>query len=458
MDDDLLVELLHTLDLPQYRYCQLQDYYQGTQPLSFLSPEAKVALGTRFARMASNIPRLAVTSLAERLRITGFTGADVWDDWLANDLDLTSSIAMREALLFGQSLVIVWSDAQGNPHVSVESPKQVAVISDPGTRVVTSAVKRWRTLHTTECVVYLPDQIIQLRADTPGAATAGFYVVNQLDNPLGVVPVIPLRNSDLVSVWNPNLNGVADIGCSEINDLMCLVDALDKVLVDMMVTSEYVGRPRRWATGIELVQKPVLDADGNPVLDEDNNPVVETVSPIPDGARLMTAESEQARFGQLDAAGLAGYRTAVDVLMQNISAVSALPGHMLGIMTDNPTSADAIRSSEASLTARAEARQQVFARGWEAVARLMVAVRDGVDPASVSAKVQWADASTRSTAAEADAAVKYFKAGLLPRAYVLQRLGYSADELTAIEAAFAAEKPSPAPLTHPTPKRRLERR
>ena len=30
----------------------------------------------------------------------------------------------------------------------------------------------------------------------------------------------------------------------------------------MMVTSEYVGRPRRWATGIELTEEPVLDADG----------------------------------------------------------------------------------------------------------------------------------------------------------------------------------------------------
>ena len=29
-----------------------------------------------------------------------------------------------------------------------------------------------------------------------------------------------------------------------------------------MVTTEYVGRPRRWATGIELTEEPVLDDDG----------------------------------------------------------------------------------------------------------------------------------------------------------------------------------------------------
>ena len=57
----------------------------------------------------------------------------------------------------------------------------------------------------------------------------------------------------------------------EIDDLKPLVDALNKSLADMMVTSEYVGRPRRWATGIELTEEPVLDDDGNPILDDDDS-------------------------------------------------------------------------------------------------------------------------------------------------------------------------------------------
>ncbi|GFG94280.1 phage portal protein [Mycobacterium timonense] len=439
MDTDLLVDLLHTLDAPQWRYKHLESYYTGTQPLSYLSPEARVALGDRFARMVSNLPRLAVTSLAERLRITGFAGVDVWPDWLRLDLDQLSAVAMREALLFGQSFVIAWSDAVGRPLATVESPKQVAVITDPGTRAVTSAVKRWRTQATTEAVVYLPDQIIRLRADTPGAATSGFNVIDTLDNPIGVVPVVPVRNTDLISVYHPNANGVTDVGHSEIADLMPLVDGLAKLLTDMMVTSEYVGRPRRWATGVELVERPVIDSDGNPVVDEDNNPVVETVSPFPEGDRLMTAESEQAKFGQLEAANLDGYQNAVAVIMQQISAVSALPAHMLGITTALPPSADAIRAAEAAITARAEQRQQTFGRAWEAVARLIVAVRDGVDPAGVHVRVQWAAADTSSVAAEADATVKLFQAGLLPASYALQKLGYSADEIEAIRAARTAD-------------------
>ena len=99
---DLLTTLLQKLDEPAARFAELERYYNGTQPLAFLAPEAKEALGDRFGRMATNLPRLAVTSLSERLRVTGFQGIEVWDDWLRNDLDQEAGIAHREALLLGR--------------------------------------------------------------------------------------------------------------------------------------------------------------------------------------------------------------------------------------------------------------------------------------------------------------------------------------------------------------------
>ena len=108
--------------------------------------------------------------------------------------------------------------------------------------------------------------------------------------------------------------------------------------------------------------------------------------------------------------------------MRQISAVSGLPEHMLGVGGDNPTSADSIRASESALTAKAEARQATFGKAWEDVARLIVAIRDSVDPASVDVRVKWADPSTRSVAQEADAIVKLHAAGILPTSYALARL------------------------------------
>ena len=89
MNNDILTTLLQGIDAEAARFEQLDRYYRGEQPLAFLAPEARSALGNRFGRMASNIPRLAVTALAERLRVTGFR-ADrgeeaLWADWLADD-------------------------------------------------------------------------------------------------------------------------------------------------------------------------------------------------------------------------------------------------------------------------------------------------------------------------------------------------------------------------------------
>jgi hypothetical protein len=437
--DELLLRLMQRLDEPAHRYAELDRYYRGQQPLAFLSPEAKTALGNRFGLMASNIPRLAVTALAERLRITGFSGdPELWADWIRNDLDQTSGVAHREALLLGDSYAICWADRFGRPAVTVESAKQVAVLSDPGTRQITAAVKRWedRCENVTYAVQYLPDRIVRLRANQAGATSTGFTTVEEIANPLGVVPVVNLRNTDRIIDCDPILH---DRGTSEIHDLKPLVDALNKSLADMMVTSEYVGRPRRWATGIELAEEPVLDADGNPVLD-DGQPVMTEVNPIPEGHRAMISENDQAKFGQLNAADLAGYEASVRVLLGQIMAVSTLPAHYVGVFTDNPASADALRAAEASLTARAEARQASFGRAWEQVAKLMIAVRDGRDPNMIDdIRVQWADAATRSVAQEADAVVKLYAAGLLPASYALGKLGYSDDEISKIAAARATE-------------------
>ena len=419
MNADLLATLLQRIDEPAAKYADLDRYYAGRQPLAYLSPESRRALGDRFGRLATNLPRLAVTSLAERLRVTGFTGADVWPDWLRNDLDQDSGIAHREALLLGASYVIVWADQFGRPKVTVESAKQVAVLTDPGTRRITAAVKRWETAKTTEATVFLPTEIIRLRAEQTGATTAGFTVVETLPNPLGMVPVVRLKNSDRL----------LDDGVSEIDDLRPLVDSLNKLLTDMLVTSEFVGRPRRWATGIELEERDVLDDNGNPTGE------TEAVNPIPEGDRAMISENDSAKFGQLEAANLDGYQSAVDVLLGQVMAVSALPAHYVGQLSDTPASADALRAAEASLTARAEARQASFGRSWEDTARLMVAVRDGVDPLNVDVRVQWADAATRSVAQEADAVTKLYATGLLPVSYALKRLGYSDSEVTEIAAA-----------------------
>ncbi|GAB3227823.1 phage portal protein [Mycolicibacterium hippocampi] len=435
MSSDLLVELLQTLDGPQHRYAELDQYASGKQKLAYLSPEARIALPA-LNRIVSNIPGLAVTSLAERLRVTGFKGADVWADWVANDLDQMGTILHREALTFGDAYAIVWARQDGSPLVTVESPQQVAVIRDPATREIESAVKRWRSKTETFAVVYTRDRIEHWKARTAGTASSGFELVEVIEHPLQVVPVVSFCNAARI------------LGCgrSEIEDLVPLVDGLNSTLAGLAVAQEFTARPRRWATGIELIEVPKLDGNNVPVLDGDGQPVMETVNPIPEGNRAMLSENDQAKFGQLPGADLKGYEAASRIWLQQIMAVSALPAHMVGITTENPSSSEAIRASESALTARAEQRQAVFGRSWEQVARLMVAIRDGVDVASVNVSVLWRDPSSTSVAAEADAVTKLVQAGILSRSGALRRLGYAEDEIARESASRTSEEQNESPM------------
>lgn len=410
-----LTEILQKIDEPAAEHSRLVSYYEGKQPLTYLSPEARRNVGDRLSSVSVNVPRLVVETIAERLRITGFTHPGVWGPWLANDMNTLQSVVHREALLLGDAYVMVWADSSGRPLVSVESATQIAVNIDPATRQVTSAVKRWAGKDATHAVWYGPDEIVKYRARTTGATTTGFEVVESLPNPLGVCPVVMFRNG----------GRLLNHGVSEMLDVLPLTDALVKLTTDLLTASEYGARPRRWATGIELEQG-----------EEGEAPVV---NPYEESDRMMIAEAPEAKFGQLPAADLIGYENATSIIMREISAVSGLPDHMLGLAGSNPTSADSIRASEATLTAKAEARQGTFGRAWRQVAQLIVAIETGADPATVDVGVKWADPSTRSAAQEADAVTKLAQAGILPVSIALERLGYTDEEIKHIRQARRAE-------------------
>ncbi|MGI8721197.1 MAG: hypothetical protein ACR2JG_03110 [Geodermatophilaceae bacterium] len=83
---DTLALLGRKLDETTPALSTLDTYWTGTQPAAFLSPTAQEALQNRLRSLTVNFPRLAVTSLAERLQITGFrtTPDDPGDDALAH--------------------------------------------------------------------------------------------------------------------------------------------------------------------------------------------------------------------------------------------------------------------------------------------------------------------------------------------------------------------------------------
>lgn len=407
--------LLQRLDAELPAVMRRDQRYRGEQRLRFAADEVSGDL--KF--FGVNLCRLAVDAVAERMRVKRIEatvrGADASDRaraiWLHSNLDQLLNGVMVEALALGAAYLIPWVDGRGVPTITVESAKQMTVNRDPVNRRVTEAVKRWNIADAAGAIVeehvihYGPETITHYRR----AAAGEWATVGAVDHALGVPPVVPVVNIDRVG---------DEHGYSVIDDLGHLVDALSKILADMLVASEDVARPRRWATGVDLEESISPGDDDGFIADAvdapgDDSEPAPAVSPFESGNRMFTVESPEARFGQLPGADLQGYRTAVDLLTQQIMSVSALPAHMMGITSANPASADGMRAAEASITARAESRIRILGIPIEQALAVALAVAYGVPVSDVSVHLIWGSPATKSAAQEADAVTKLHGLGII---------------------------------------------
>ena len=120
-----------------------------------------------------------------------------------------------------------------------------------------------------------------------------------------------------------------------------------------------------------------------------------------------------------------------------VASESGIPATMLGFVTDNPTSADAIVKGEYRLIRRAERRIQSYSQGWREVAHLALLVRDGsVDEDAMRAiRPHWRNPATPTRAAAADEAQKLVAAEILPpqSSVTWDRLGFTPTEQQQLE-------------------------
>lgn len=406
----------HEHELPDLKL--MDAYYEGTQPLSYLAPEIQAELSDRMRQLIINWPQLVVDALDERLDIEGFrysdsetTEDDLWAIWQANDLDEGSQQAHVDALALRRSYLIVGANETdaATPIVTAESALDVYAERDPRTRQVVAAVKRWEepaadatTGPTKMASLYLPSMRCTFEQ-----VKGQWSEVDRDEHRLGEVLVVPLAN-------RPRLRHME--GTSELRAVVPISDAACKIASDMMVAAEYHAMPRRWATG--LSRDDFSDESGQPL---------GALSSL--AGRLWVNESETVQFGQFPEAQLSNFHETINQLARLVSALTGLPPAFLGLATDQPPSADAIRASEARLVKRAERRQRAFGEAWERVMRLVLLVRDGsVDPRTRSLETVWRDPATPTFAQQSDAVVKLHAAGILPTEMAWERLGFSAVE------------------------------
>lgn len=427
-----LKHLVHCHDQEKPVLKLLDSYYEGEQPLSYLAPELQAEMDERIRQVVVNWPQLVVDSLEERLDVEGFrfpgeaeADEELWRIWQANRLDSQSHQGHLDAFVMKRSYVITGareSDPK-TPLITVESAMDVYAEHEPRTGAVSAAVKRWCEAYEGKAPIeyatlYLPNATSPWVKDPSGA-----WVMDpereRDEHELGEVPVVPLANR--ARLKNPG-------GVSELKAVIPLSDAACKIATDMMVSAEYHATPRRVAFGFG--EEDFTDADGRPV--SAFSRIIGRVWATE--RRRGSGEDGGADVVQFPEAQLRNFHDTLNQLARLVASLAGLPPHFLGYATENPASADAIRSSESRLVKRAERRQREWGEAWEQVMRLALRIRDGVwDPRVLSLETIWRDASTPTIAQKADAAVKLHTAKIVPLRQTREDMGYTQAQIARME-------------------------
>ena len=359
-------------------------------------------------------PGTVVDALEERLDFEGWDSKELDLIFQTNDLDVSSSTAHLDALIFGTSFITVTSGREGEPDVvvSVVSPNDMVVTRDNRTGRVIEACQYIDGEDGERAVLYREMDTVWLYEQS-----GEWYVDRVDDHELGRVPVAQFVNRPRASKTN---------GRSEITPAVrSLTDSAMRTLVGAEVAREFYAVPQRYLMG----------APESFFLDEDGNPRGAWDAMM---GKILAIERDEETgdvptVGSFAANSMSPFFEQLRELAKQVAAEGAVPNGYMGFSSDaNPSSADAIRMTENRLVKRAERRQAMFGKAWTEVARLILMVRDGrpfsaLTDEELAIRPLWRDAATPTRAAAADEVVKMISAGVYTAQgdYALKRLGLS---------------------------------
>lgn len=458
----LIAGLSSALDRRSNRVQKYQDYYDGLQRLAFATSKFRQAFGSLFGAFADNFCALIVDAVEERLDVEGFrigpgivmargkvASSDpegdrlAWQMWQSNQLDLYSQIAHTSALIKECSYVLVGPGDGGQPEITIEDASQAIVTYEAGSyRRRKAGLKRWiDDAGYLNATLYRPDWIEKYRSrEAIKSESTDWGSLNvtwtprevpgerwPLPNRLKTVPLVPLVN-------RPRLDGT---GQSELKSVLPIQDAINKLVMDMIVASEFSAYPKRYATGIAIE---IDDTTGEPT---------EQFSAAID--RIWASENENAKFGTLDAADLRPFVSGVDMLIQHLASETRTPYHYFLQHGGQPPSGESLRASETGLVAKAERKQRYFGEGWEEVVRLgFLATGDTSRGAVYESETIWRDPEKKTESEHADALVKLLAMGV-PEEQLWEDWGYSPTQISRF-LEMRAREPQ-VPVTIPVPQK-----
>lgn len=394
--------LLNDLARQRYAMHRVRRYYIGDQPLKFASQKFRETFHDQLREQCDNWMDLVISATSERMLIAGMRmgtanasgEADdfAWNVWQANSLDCDASIAHVNAMVCGVSYICVGPQEDGStdtPRVTVEDPDEVVVRYAPGNRRKrVAALKTYAEDDQQVAWVLLPDRVRVFRRKLAQAAAAFDTSPTDFDesaweedvdagrdNPLGVVPVVPM-------LCRPDARGR---GASDLLTVLSLQDEINKLTADIMIASEFASFRQRV------------------VLGWDPAPGEELISAA---SRLWTFNSADVKVDEFSATDVRPLIEARESAIQRLAARTRTPPHYLLGQSGAFPSGESLKATETGLVAKVRERQRWFGESWEEAMRLAVQLARGPQDGDHRAEVVWADPESRSEGELVDALVK----------------------------------------------------
>lgn len=409
-------------------------YYEGDHELAFATQKWRNAFGAQFSQLADNWMQIVVDSSVERLNVQGFrfgasqeADADAWAIWQANNLDAQAQMAHTEAVKLSEAywLVAPGESKDDPPIITAEHPSQFIVAHVPGNRRQRlAALKKWVGEDSyAYATLYLPSHIFKWQSQRPINRLSGTRIDWQRrrgdeggPNPLGVVPGIPIPN-------NPSLlrGGRSDLAGGPIH----IQNAVNKLLSDMLIGSEYQAYPQRVLLGVE----PPRDENGRPI------PAAELKA---SQERVWFFRNENAKVAEFKAADLENFGKSMDRLVKHLTAQTKTPPHyVLGEVVN--ASGDALKAAETGLVSKTKGKMPAFGDSHEEAMRLsFMAMGDKERAQEIQVETIWRDPESRSFGELVDGLVKLSTIGV-PHEILWERAGFSPQEIDRMRSMQAAD-------------------
>jgi len=419
------------------RYEKYERYYQGDQPLAFVSKKIRSIFGELFGDFCDNQCKQVVDIFSARVQLFGFSSenedltAYLEDIYKINKLDLNADRIHTEAIKEGDSYAIVWPNEQGVATIYPQKTRNIAVrYEDNGDREeIVEACKSWLQEVNGQSVRrvtrYMPDRIERYVTPEKKFPDSTAVLRQYTDdgqppvivNPYGVIPIFHFSNAA-----DPD-----DFAMSELKPVIPIQNALNKCCVDLLVAMEFNALPQRWATGLEV---PI---DGQ-------NQSIEVYKAATD--RLWMNSSPDAKFGEFPATDLQQFLAIQDNYRQEICRVTSTPAHLLFLSGQFP-SGEALKTASEPLTTKVNAACEVWGETWENLMRFACLISGR--PITEEITCVWKDTSPQSQKDQADVAIKKQSIGVSDEQ--LQReFGYSTEQIEQMQEENATRAASVSEL------------